>query len=711
MNINLPKIGKPAIPFLHFPTKHQAFIFRAYEYVSPEAIAELIHATPDQIRAAALEMGLTKECTDNVWLEKGYITIIRKLWHILPYDQLLSLLQMDEETLAVILREEDFLDIKLGNKPACDPVIYRELTEEEQEQTAWIRQIVSAQNIGGTEAFDFHYDVKDMKLSGNQLADLRMVYGFSGLYQHAFDVDSRTYCPDEMLEAYRKVGINAIWTQGVLFQLAEFPFHKELSKGYKERLDRLKDLTERCDRYGIKIFLYMNEPRSMPENFYEKYPHIKGHNAKDDKVCLCTSTKEVQAYITDSIESICRAVPKIGGFFTITRSENPTNCYSHSTRYGNSTAYGGSVKCTCPRCSQRNESEVIAEVIGCIEKGAHKVNPDIKVIAWSWGWDSLNVDIINALPDNVAVMSQSELRVPFNRGGVNAEVRDYSMSVLGPGERALTEWKAARERGLETAVKMQINTTWEGSTVPALPVYPLIEEHIRRVQAEGVTNFMLSWTLGGMPSRNIMHVSKYFFENYDKDALQETEVQKCATQLFSEAFQEFPFHITVLYQGPQNAGPGNLLYLNPTGYTATMTCYAYDDIESWRAVYPREVFDSQLDKLCAKWNEGLKILEEERIAKDLVEITGETEIMANAAYCLFKSSLNQFRFYVARDAADKAAMIAAAKEELEISEKMLHLMTLDASIGFEAANHYYYSKGCLLEKILNCHDVIRRLQD
>ena len=195
-------------------------------------------------------------------------------------------------------------------------------------------------------------------------------------------------------------------------------------------------------------------------------------------------------------------------------------------------------------------SEVIAEAIGCIEKGAHKVNPDIKVIAWSWAWGDFNLNIIKALPENVILQSQSELHVPRTIGGVDTYVRDYSMSIIGPGERAKAEWKAARERGLETSAKVQVNTTWEGSTVPALPVYPLIEEHIQKIKEEGVTNLMLSWTLGGFPSRNLMHVAKYFYEKYDAEALAETDAQKEAAQIFSDAFKEFPFHIDVLYQGP-----------------------------------------------------------------------------------------------------------------------------------------------------------------
>ena len=122
MEINLPKLGKEPVKMLHFPTRHQAFIFRAYEYVRPAKIADILGTTEEKVRLAAAEMGLTVECDSDIWLERGYITIIKRMWHILPYNQLLALLRVDEKTLAVILREEDFLDIKLGDKPVCEPV-------------------------------------------------------------------------------------------------------------------------------------------------------------------------------------------------------------------------------------------------------------------------------------------------------------------------------------------------------------------------------------------------------------------------------------------------------------------------------------------------------------------------------------------------------------------------------------------------------------
>lgn len=686
---SLPKTGKPSINLTHFPTKHQVFIFRAYEYVPAERIAEVLETSVENVQRCAQEMGLPEYEPGNLWLERGYITIIRRMWHILPYDQLLKLLGMDEETLAMLMYEEDFLWVKLKEKPICETVRYRELTDEEKVRTEKIRKIMSELDFSGKKPFEFEYDVPKMSFEGKERFSTRMIYAFSGLYQRAFDVDSRDFLPDAQLAAYRDTGVNGIWTQGILSQLAPFPFDKSVSAGYEKRIERMKELTERLDRYGIKLYLYINEPRSLPVEFFEKYPKLRGH-VRGDRASLCTSTPEVQNYIKDSIESICKAVPLIGGFFTITRSENQTNCYSHSG--------SGKNPCNCERCSKRSIGEVIGETVGCILEGARRVSDGIKVIAWSWGWGEFNEDIIRHLPKEVIIMSQSERGIPFEIGGCKDEVRDYSMSIIGPGEAAKKEWAFAKEYGHELAAKVQINTTWEASTVPAVPIMPTVKEHMRRLAGEGVEHLMLSWTLGGYPCRNIAAAAEYF---YEKSTCSENgEETREAEIRFAKAFSEFPFNINVLYNAPQNAGPSNLLFENPTGYNSTMTCFPYDDLTSWRGIYPEDVFEEQFRKLCDGWKKGLQMLPPDS--------ESETAVMANAAYCLFKSTLNQIRFVRARNGGRYADAVTVARNELEVAKKMLALMNKNAAIGYEAANHYYFSKGQLAEKIVNCDYVIER---
>ena len=692
MRYSLPPVGENAIPLTHFPTKQQAFIFRACEYVPLNRIAEILKTDTESVRIAARDMGLPDFDPGELWLKRGYITIIRRMWHILPYDQLLELLETDEQALARIMREEDFLDVKLGEKPKCEKVLWRALTDDEKEKTKEIKKTIQALDLGGKRPFAFEYNIPSLKFSGKEIFQTRMIYAFSGLYQHAFDVDSTEFLPDAQLEAYRNLGINGIWTQGVLSQLSSFPFDPAVSSGYLKRLGNMRALTERLRKYGIKLYLYLNEPRSMPSSFFDGHPEIKGHKRGDD-ACLCISTEAVKNYLKDSIEAICRAVPLIGGFFIITRSENLTNCYSHADK--------DRAPCSCPRCKERSVGEVIADTVGCILEGARRVSKDIKLFAWSWRWDEYNEEVISCLPKDVILLSQSELDIPFDIGGVKGNVLDYSMSICGPGDYAKNEWKLAKKYGLKTGAKVQINTTWEASTVPAIPVSPLIEAHMETLRNEGVEHLLLSWTLGGYPSRNIVAAAKYFYEDCCLED-EEADTREAQIQL-SRAFAEFPFHIGVLYFGPQNAGPSNLLFENSTGYSATMTCFAYDDLEHWRGIYPVEVFEAQFEKLCRGWKLGLDMLSKSK--------NSDLNVMAEAAYCLFRSSLNQIRFVRSRNEGRFKDAALAAEDELSITRKMLVLMSQNAAIGYEAANHYYFSKGQLAEKILNCRYVINALKN
>ncbi len=699
MKFELPKLDKAPVKIPHFPTLECAFVYRALEFFTYEKIAKTLGTTPENIKELGAAMGIMEDQKSDVWLRVGYITIIRAMWHLMPYEQLIELLETDEDELAILLREEDFLDIKLGKKPVCERLAWKEITESDKVALARIKLSMSTLSLEGKKPFEFDYIMPDVELSGKENFGARIIYLFSGLYQKCLDVDSETYCPDSLLESYSRVGVNGIYLQGVLYLLTEFPFNKELSAGYEKRLANLKKFTERCDKYGIKIYLYLNEPRSMNKAFFEKYPHIKGHESNDEHICMCTSTKEVQDYLSNALETICRNAPLIGGFICMCKSENLTNCYSH---------VHVPEKCNCPRCSQRTVGEVIGEIFHAFRAGVDRVDPSIKVFDFSWDCDTLEArfDVIDHLPERVIVESIAESGIKYTIGGLERTLADYSLNIIGPGERSLAMWKRAQQRGLETAAKVQINNTWECSTVPALPVFDKVDKMMSGLRDAGVNHVQLSWTLGGYPSMNLLYACKYFFENAKIPTISDNMVK--ATKLFSEAFSEFPSSLNVAYFGPQNSGPSTLFYEEPTGYRATMTCYAYDDLTRWRGAergatkfYPEDVYIDQLTKLCTKWKEGLALIENDD--------NEELRVMAEAGYSLFRSSLNLSKFVSLRDnGGTNKELYDIVLDERENAVNMLALMNKNPAIGFEAANHYYFSRFGICEKVVNCDYLLEK---
>ena len=441
---------------------------------------------------------------------------------------------------------------------------------------------------------------------------------------------------------------------------------------------------------------------------------------------MCTSVPEVRQWVTDSLAYVFKNVSGLGGIFTISKCENPTNCYSdcidHYAKY-------------CPRCSKRSGPEVIAEINSAIASGVWKGNPDAKVLIWDWIWpDEWIESIISKLPRNAYLMTVSEWGKPIVRGGVASKVGEYSLSTVGPSDRAKYRWSLARKYGLKTSAKIQVNTTWELSTLPYLPVMKLVAQHCENITKEGVDSLMLSWSLGGCPSPNLKLVklfsqrpaptakealTKIAAEYYGTDAIPDVIV---AWEKFSGAFAEYPFNNPTLYFCPIQLGPANLLYPTPTGYSATMVGYSYDDLQAWRSIYPVDVFAGQFEKMASGWLLGLDAFEK-AVSKTKTDVHAEnakTDLcLAKAAYLYFKSIVNQVRFTDARNKIleglpDTAQcqnnikiMEMAANDEIQNATQLYTLAKEDSRIGFEATNQYHYLPLDLVEKVINCEYILK----
>ena len=244
MKTTLPPV-RPGIclKFEHFPTTMQCFLFRNWEMIPASKLAEVLETTEDIVCSLADEMGLPRQNVNPKWPVAGYITIIKNNWHLITYEQLCLLLGWSESQLAFILREDDFLDIKLGRfKPDAPKLLYHPLTEQQKEETKLLRASVEAGlrlfEPQSVDSFDFskmfERNITAMRSDSNlpTRIDTRIVYPYCALYGDVFTGDFEQSFPHELLEAYQSVGVNGIWVQAVLYTLVEFPFAPELSEGW-----------------------------------------------------------------------------------------------------------------------------------------------------------------------------------------------------------------------------------------------------------------------------------------------------------------------------------------------------------------------------------------------------------------------------------------------------------------------------------------------
>ncbi|MBA3482176.1 MAG: hypothetical protein H0T51_10215 [Pirellulales bacterium] len=733
--VQLPAGAAPAALSLdHFPDRLHALVWRNWQITPLERMAAAVGGTPEELRAIGHSMGLEgpPPISEAQW-RRSYITVIRANWHLLPYEQLLALLDWAPEELAYTLQEDDGLFIKLGRlKPACGAIKFAPPDEATRARATELAKIVRETFPDGVGVpkeplFRFVDDLSTPLQAAEPAKAMpensppRFCYSYFALYGDPLLDEADESYPDGYLARLRASGVNGIWLQGVLFKLTEFPWDPALSEGYTTRLANLNKLIARAKRHGIGVYLYLNEPRSMPVMWFAGREELKGV-VEGEYAALCTSHPDVQRYLRDGVAAVVRAAPELAGVFTITASESLTNCWSH---------HQGAA---CPRCEKRTAAETIVEVNALIADGVRAGSAKTQSIAWDWGWqDAWAPAAIAALPQEVALMSVSEWSLPIERGGVASEVGEYSISAVGPGPRATRHWKAAQERGLRTFAKLQVGTTWELGSVPYLPAVNDVAEHAERLRGAGVDGAMLGWTLGGYPSPNLEVTGRILNGEPAEVAMRAVAAGRfgethagavlAAWKQFSDALDEYPYHISVLYNAPHHVGPANLLWAKPTGYHATMVGIPYDDLNGWRGVYPPEVFAAQFAKVAEGFDRGAEML---LVAANAADEAPENHAallqewsVAAAAAIQFRSAANQARFVLARDRLAGGLTGTEAETtlqelegllnaEIDLARRLFDIQSRDSRIGFEATNHYFFVPLDLAEKVLNCRDLLDR---
>lgn len=733
------------VPVVHFPDALHAVVWRNWDVVPLENLAEVLRASPAAIRELAASMGLRDQrVISPVEVRRNYMTILHRNWHLLPYGQLGALLGWTPARMQFGLNEDDFMWAKLGGyKPDCPPVHYRPPSAESRARAGEIAAIVandlgSAWNAPAEPPFGFIQRFRGdgrAPVSASAL-EIRMVYPYFLRYGDPLLGEGVDDIPDGYLAELAESGVNAIWLQGILNTLAPWDLAPELSQGWEERLANLRKLVERAGKYGIQVLLYLNEPRGMPRSFFERHPELRGVDEMPSRVpyapgvaALCVSTPPVKDFLVHSVRHIFTQVPGLGGILSLTYSENLTNCYSrtYAQKAGDgslefafdptSTDPRNRGQQPCPRCLEHGPEAINAEVCRLLERGMREAGSQGRLLLYLWSTPEQWIPgIMDHLPPETWVLCVSEWGAPFVRGDYHGKVNEYSISVVGPSDQSLRQWDIAHARHHRKVAKMQAANTYEFSSIPYIPALRLVAQHLANLTAAGVEGLMLGWTAGGSPSPNLELVSE-FAKNPSvgvNAAMLAVAARRFgpeaapgvvdAWNAFSDAYLEFPFDISVCYAGPQSLGPANLLYARPTGFRASMVTFPFDDLDGWRGPYSVETLQGQFAKVAHGWRAGLDILHELRRRHPSSALDDEWRV-AFAAEIHFKSTVNQIRYIRAREN-DAPMARRLLEDEIILARELFTLVGADSRLGFEATNHYGYIRLDLAEKIINCRHLL-----
>src|SRR5713226_8585239 len=108
----------------------------------------------------------------------------------------------------------------------------------------------------------------------------------------------------------------------------------------------------------------------------------------------------------------------------------------------------------------------------------------------------------------------------------------------------------------------------------------LVAEHIRNLSPFNLDGMLIGWTMGGYPSPNFQLAQRLSRTPLSDagvlDALARERFgpkgaphARKSWSLMSNAFRDYPFHVSVVYTSPVQMGPANPLYPSNTGYKAS----------------------------------------------------------------------------------------------------------------------------------------------
>ena len=564
-------------------------------------------------------------------------------------------------------------------------------------------------------------------------------------YQEELEDIDKEYS-EHNLEKMAEHGFNGIWLHGILRNLVKVDVFPEFGKKSEKYLKNLRQLVDRAAKYKIKVYFYFTEPLGFSQDsmFFKKYTHLKGEPALNSlQIGLCSSMPEVKEYLEKGMYYLFSNAPGLGGVILVTANEHMSHCYTSLDRI------------SCPRCSKREKTDVIAEIISLITKGIKSAAPEAKVIVWNWSWRCFQPEIIAKLPQNTIVMADFERGGHRIANGIEHLVDEYSFIYTGPSERFLATINQARQRGLKVYAKLQIGVTHEIATVPYFPALFKLAEKLIRLRKEKIDGSMLCWNFGCELTRNTELVRHYLLDETlpDSEELllaiakrdfgdQAAPAFVKAWKIFSDACNYFPpFDNKYLYWSPTNFAGAYPLFMEklnchmPIPWLLPDKKYnAYkhftekyskfgDEIQNYCGTFGADITITGLHKFCSHWKKGLDWQKKYfKLVPPKLKKSAEKEIaVCTAIYSQMISTANITEFFNEReklfktnDCCIKNKLISKlqliAKDEIGNSLLLKECIRKDNRLGFHGeAFGYFYTPEKIDKKIEITKKTIKQL--
>ena len=308
--------------------------------------------------------------------------------------------------------------------------------------------------------------------------------------------DDIDYYPEPYLDRLAAEGVNGIWLTIVWREMSETSFGKTDPLRQK-RIEKLKKTVEKCRRYGIKVWVFCIEPASWTTANPPPFEDMRGDlNSADVIHSFCIASENSQRYIRETVYSIFRDTPNLGGMMLISLGERPTSCLSYLSLYGIE-------KQSCADRCGLSQSKILNTVLGSIRQGIKDAGSNAQVLSWLYNPKANQIpEWWFTLPEELD--QENILAFNFESGcskvqdGKVCSGGDYWLSSIGPADR-FGRIAAAANGNCQVAAKLQVGCSHELATIPFMPVPGNLYEKYKAMKKLGVSSVIQCWYFGNYP--------------------------------------------------------------------------------------------------------------------------------------------------------------------------------------------------------------------
>ncbi len=377
------------------------------------------------------------------------------------------------------------------------------------------------------------------------------------------------------------LGYNAVFVPaGSLFELSTSDALPELQSRRNPQLrSNFVAAVSQAAQLGLKTYCWLETRQKFARDHpvFQAHPEVRGTLTwkADGEYVLCTEHPLVKRYLAESVEGLVRAAPQLSGVVIIVGGEGFYHCYMRS--FG--VAKGHSA---CPRCEALGAEPVVADLCNTLAAAIRKANPQGELIAWPysaehvWSADKDQAALIRLLKPGAGILTEVEKDEYIEKPqGFKKHLWDYSIDLIGPGERAKRQIAACRAAGVPIYIKSESELAFEA---PRLPFVPCHDRWLARADAIARSGANGAWCFPAfkpMYGSSVAEVAKY--AGWEPVKQPEETLQQLAARIagrraggqlreaWKNVSEAIPFspELPSYYTGPYYLGPGQPMCADP----------------------------------------------------------------------------------------------------------------------------------------------------